>query len=75
MLKAHNPTLKVKCGDKIMIKPWDIDYFFEKISANITNPYILIIHEGDESVGSEKHLSYLNDSKLIMLYSTNAIGR
>ena len=73
-IQSFNPKY-VKCGDKIMIKPWDVDYFFENISANITNPYILITHEGDQSVGSEKHLSYLNDSKIIMWYSTNAIGR
>lgn len=60
----------VKKGDVIFVKVDHVFYFLDHYHKEIANPYILITHNGDNTVpGRCEH--YLDDSKLIRWFGQN----
>lgn len=51
----------VRRADIVFVQSFRIHEFFETIHPNITAPYILITHNGDENI-TETHLRYLDDT-------------
>ena len=68
-------TESVKCGEIIWVKTDYINDFLKNLHKKIKNPYVLITHDSDYSVGDQHQLNYLNDSKIIMWFAQNINSR
>lgn len=60
----------VKKGDIIYVTPLGLKVFFETIHPKISEPYLLLTHNSDDSF-PETYENYLNDEKLAYWFTTN----
>lgn len=70
-LKKDDVTFEVDRGDVIFVASPIIKDFFEKAHPKISNPYILITHNGDTNIG--KDLSGYIDGKIIRWFAQNVL--
>ncbi|MBA2306882.1 hypothetical protein H0W26_01975 [Candidatus Dependentiae bacterium] len=59
--------LAVKLGDSIFVRK--IDLFMETMHDKIQVPYLMVTHGDFLDVSDEKHISYLDDEKIIAWFS------
>ena len=69
--KYHGATFDVKNGDIIFVASPIIKDFFEKVHPNISNPYVLITHNGDANI--DENLFKFIDKKIIRSFAQNVI--